>query len=336
MRYVLACCLAGLLGVAQAAGADEFYRGKTITIVTSTGPGGTYDLVARLIARHMPRHVPDTPSMVVQNMPGGGNVVATNYLYNLAPKDGTVIGTINNAIPLHQVIDGRGVRYDSDKFNWLGATGSRNSIVIVWRSTGVRNVEDLKTHEVTLGGTGPASSIVIFPAAMNNLLGTKFKIVNGYNSSAEVYIAMEKGEVESRSGSYTDLMGEHADWVTGNKVVFVVQIGTRRDRALADVPLLTELARNEEQRRIMTLISAPVALGQPFLAPPEVPAERVALLRRAFAETLADPAFLAEAAKLNVDELAIPAEEIARIVHDTVAAPPDIVAKAKAAMGAEQ
>jgi tripartite-type tricarboxylate transporter receptor subunit TctC len=280
----------------------------------------------------MPRHIPDTPAMVVQNMPGGGNVVATNYLYNLAPKDGTVIGTVNNAIPLHQVIDGRGVRYESDRFNWLGATGSRNSIVIVWRSTGVRTVEDLKTHEVTLGGTGPASSIVIFPAAMNNLLGTRFKIVNGYNSSAEVYIAMEKGEVESRSGSYTDLMSEHADWVTGNKVAFVVQIGTRRDAALADVPLLTELAKNEEQRRIMRLISAPVALGQPFLAPPDLPADRVALLRRAFAETLADPAFLAEAAKLNIEHIAISAEEIARIVHETVAAPPDIIAKAKAAM----
>jgi tripartite-type tricarboxylate transporter receptor subunit TctC len=281
----------------------------------------------------MPRHIPDTPAMVVQNMPGGGNVVATNYLYNLAPKDGTVIGTVNNAIPLHQVIDGRGVRYESDRFNWLGATGSRNSIVIVWRSTGVRTVEDLKTREVTLGGTGPASSIVIFPAAMNNLLGTRFKIVNGYNSSAEVYIAMEKGEVESRSGSYTDLMSEHADWVTGNKVAFVVQIGTRRDAALADVPLLTELAKNEEQRRIMRLISAPVALGQPFLAPPDLPADRVALLRRAFAETLADPAFLAEAARLNIEDIAISAEEIARIVHETVAAPPDIIAKAKAAMG---
>jgi tripartite-type tricarboxylate transporter receptor subunit TctC len=330
MRFLLA----GLIGLfaAHAAGADEFYKGKTITIVTSTGAGGTYDLVARLIARHMPRHVPETPSMVVQNMPGGGNVLATNYLYNLAPKDGTVIGTINNAIPLHQVIDGRGVRYDADKFSWLGATGSRNSIVIVARSTGVRNIEDMKHREVTLGGTGPASSIVIFPQAMNNLLGTRFKIVNGYSSSAEVYIAMEKGEVEARSGSYTDLMSEHADWVTGNKVVFLVQIGTKRDAALAQVPLLTELAQNAEQRRIMTLISAPVALGQPFLAPPGLPAERALLLRHAFAETLADPAFLAEAAKLNVDDLAISAEEIARIVHETVAAPPDIVAKAKAAM----
>src|SRR6185312_7343875 len=260
MRFLLA----GLIGLfaAHAAGADEFYKGKRITVVTSTGAGGTYDLVARLIARHMPRHVPETPSMVVQNMPGGGNVLATNYLYNLAPKDGTVIGTINNAIPLHQVIDGRGVRYDADKFSWLGATGSRNSFVIVARSTGVRNIEDMKHREVTLGGTGPASSIVIFPQAMNNLLGTRFKIVNGYSSSAEVYIAMEKGEVEARSGSYTDLMSEHADWVTGNKVVFLVQIGTKRDAALAQVPLLTELAQNAEQRRIMTLISAPVALGQ--------------------------------------------------------------------------
>jgi tripartite-type tricarboxylate transporter receptor subunit TctC len=323
--------LLALLAAVPARG-DDFYKGKSITIVTSTGAGGTYDLVARLMARHMPRHIPDAPAMVVQNMPGGGNVVATNYMYNLAPKDGTAIATINNAIPLHQMIDGRGVRYDADKFNWLGATGSRNSIVVVWRTTGIKTVEDVRKREVILGGTGPASSIVIFPAAMNNLLGTKFKIVNGYNSSAEVYIAMEKGEVEARSGSYTDLIGEHPDWVSGNKVVFLVQIGTRRDAALADVPLLTELAQTDEQRRVLTLISAPVALGQPFLAPPGVPAERVAILRRAFAETVKDPAFLAEADKAGIDQAAIDGAEIARIVHDTTNATPDIVAKAKAAM----
>ena len=333
-RGLLVALLA--LGVALPAQADDFFKGKSITIVTSTGAGGTYDLVARLMARHMPRHIPDAPAMVVQNMPGGGNVVATNYMYNLAPKDGTAIATINNAIPLNQVLDGRGVRYDADKFNWLGATGSRNSIVVVWRTTGIKTVEDVRKREVILGGTGPASAIVIYPTAMNNLLGTKFKIVNGYNSSAEVYIAMEKGEVEARSGSYTDLLGEHPDWVTGNKVVFLVQIGTRRDAALADVPLITELAATDEQRRVLTLISAPVALGQPFLAPPGVPAERVAILRRAFAETVGDPVFLAEADKAGIDQAAIDGAEIARIVHETTNATPDIVAKAKAAMASPE
>jgi tripartite-type tricarboxylate transporter receptor subunit TctC len=314
--------------------ADDFYKGKTITIVTSTGVGGSYDGIARILARHMASHIPGTPTIIIQNMPGGGNVVATNYLYNIAPKDGTVIATINNGIPLHQMIDDRGVRYDADRFNWLGSTGAVNAVTIVWHTAGIKTIQEVMAHEIVLGGTGPASAIVIFPAAMNNVLGTKFKIVNGYNSSAEVYLAMEKGETQARSGGLADLVSEHADWIRDKKIVFLVQIGDVRDPTLPDIPLMTDLAKTEEQREILALISSPMALGQPYLAPPGLPAERVALLRQALAETFRDKDFLAETAKVAFDIRPIDGEEIARIVHATTTAPPAIVAKAKAAMAA--
>ena len=297
-----------LLGEARA---DGFYKGKTITIVTSTGVGGSYDGIARLLARTMPKHIPDQPGMIVQNMPGGGNVIATNYMYNIAPKDGTVIATINNGIPLHQVVDSRGVRYQADKFNWLGSTGAVNAVTIAWRTAGVKSIQDLFKRELILGGTGPASAIVIFPQAMNNVLGTKFKIVNGYKSSAEVYLAMEKGETQARSGGYADLVSEHGDWIRDKKIVFLVQIGAEREPALPDVPLMTELAKTDEQRQILKLISSPMALGQPYLAPPGLPPERTALLRQALTDTFKDKDFLAECAKIQFDMRPIGGEAIA-------------------------
>jgi tripartite-type tricarboxylate transporter receptor subunit TctC len=168
----------------------DFYQGKTITVVTSTGPGGTYDLTARLIARYMPRHIPGQPAMIVQNMPGGGNILATNFMYNIAPKDGTTIATIHSAMPLHQVLDGRGVRYDVGKFNWLGSTGAENELILVWHTAGIKTIQDAVEREVVVGGTGAASGIVIIPRAMNHLLGTKFKIVTGYKTSEDINVAI--------------------------------------------------------------------------------------------------------------------------------------------------
>ena len=163
-------------------GEPDVFKGKTITLITSTGVGGLYDLVARMIARHMPRHIPGKPTIIVQNMPGGGNVLATNYMYNIAPKDGTALATIHSAMPVHQVLNGQGVRYDADKFNWLGSTGPQNEMIVVWHTAGIRTLEQAKQQEVILGGTGVGSGIVIIPTIMNSLLGTKFKIVTGYRS----------------------------------------------------------------------------------------------------------------------------------------------------------
>ncbi len=329
-----AAIIAGLSACSSALAQEAIsFKGKTLTIVTSTGPGGVYDLVARLIARHMPGHLPGAPGMIVQNMPGGGNVVAPNYMHEVAPKDGTWMCVVNNAVPLNQMLDGRGVRFDSAKFNWIGSTGGRNEMVFIMRSAGINSVEELTQKEAMLGGTGPGSSIVIYPTVMNNLLGTKFKIVNGYKSSTEVFLAMEKGEVVARSGSISSIHNTFSQWLRDNKIVFLAQVGSLRDRELPDVPLLSDLAKNEEQRQIMTLVSSPSALGQPYFLPPGVPAERVALMREAFATTMADPAFLADAERAKVEIMPVRGEEIQKIVEAVSSTPADIVNKARQALG---
>jgi tripartite-type tricarboxylate transporter receptor subunit TctC len=332
LRFILAGVIS--LAATFAANAQEdFFKGKTITIINSTGNGGSYYNIAQALTRHMPRHIPGKPTMIVKSMPGGGNLLATNFMYNRAPSDGTHIATINNSVPLHQVLDGTGVHYDANKFHWLGSTGSYNSVAYVWHTAGIRTFKDLLEKEVILGGTGVGSSIVIYPTAANNLLGTKFKIVLGYNSTADIDIAMERGEVQARTGSYTALRSEHPDWIRDKKVNILFQIGIKRDPALPDVPLLTELATTDEQREILKLISSPIALGRPYLAPPNIPADRLAILREAFAATMKDKGFLADMDKLETDVDPLTGEEVAQIIRDTVNAPPHIIAKAKAIVG---
>lgn len=332
---MIRCIVFGAVAVLTAfsARADPYFQGKTIAVVTSTGAGGTYDVTARLIARHMPRYIPGNPTMIVQNMPGGGNVLATNFMYAVAPRDGTTIASIHNAIPLHQVLDGRGVRYDAAKFNWLGSTGPETEVIIVWHTAGVNTIEQAKEKEIILGGTGAGSGLVIIPTAMNNLLGTKFKMVMGYKSSEDINLALQRGEVQARAFSLVSITSQRADWIKEKKISFLVQVGAKRDKDLPDVPLLTELAASDEQREILKLISSAPRLGRPYIAPPGVPADRLAILRNAFDATLNDKAFLAEAEKLQMDIDPMRADETARIVGDVINAPPDLVAKAKAAMG---
>lgn len=319
--------------VAVVAQAQPFFEGKTITVITSTGSGGSYDITARLLSRHMPRFIPGNPTMIVQNMPGGGNVLATNHMYTIAPKDGTMIATLHNAIPLHQVLDGRGVRYDASKFNWLGSTGSENEVIFTWHTTGVTNIEQARQKEVILGGTGAGSGIVIIPTAMNNLLGTKFKMVMGYKSSEDLNLAIQRGEVEARAFSMASVKGQRSEWVKEKKINFIAQAGVHRAHEIPDVPLLTELAKNDGERDILKLISSPPSLGRPFTAPPDVPAERLAILRKAFQDTLRDKAFLEEAEKLKLEIEPMSAEEVTQIVLGVVNAPPEVVTKAKAMMG---
>src|SRR3984957_3113475 len=281
----LALVLASLSLVMPPAAAEtpaEFYKGKTITLITSTGVGGTYDVVARLVARYMPRYIPGNPTIIVQNMPGGGNVIATNYMYNIAPKDGTAIATIHSAMPLQQALEAGGVRYDSDQFNWLGSTGSQNEVILVWRSAGITTLRQATEKEVILGGTGSGAGIVILPVLVNNLLGTKFKIVSGYRTSEDVNLGIERGEIQARAFSFGSITSQHPDWLTEHMVTFLVQSGAKRDKLLPDVPLLTELARTDEQFQIFRFFSSAPTLGQPFIAPPGLPADRLAALREAF------------------------------------------------------
>jgi tripartite-type tricarboxylate transporter receptor subunit TctC len=329
-RWILFAAFSAL--AASAARAASPYEGKTITLITSTGVGGVYDLTARVIARHMGRYIAGNPTLIVQNMPGGGNVLATNYMYNIAPRDGLTIASIHNAMPLHQVLDGRGVRFDAAKFNWLGSTGPENEVIIVWHTVGIATIRQAMEREVVLGATGAGSGLSIIPTAMNNVLGTRFKLVIGYKTSEDINLAMQRGEVQARAFGLNSIVAQHSDWLREHKVDFLAQSGVKRDKDLPDVPLLTELAATQEQRQILKLISSPAALGHPYLAPPGIAPERLAILRRAFAATLEDRAFLAEVERLQIPIDPLSADETGMIVTETIGAAPAVVAKAKAAM----
>lgn len=319
--------------IARANDVEKFFAGKTITFITSTGVAGPYDTTARAMSRHMPRHIPGNPVMVVKNMPGGGHVLATNFMYNNAPRDGTHIATVNGTIPTHQVIDGTGVRFDARHFNWLGSTASPNLITVTWSSSKTKTIQDAMKNEVVAGATGAGSMAALYPTILNNVLGTKFKIVMGYKSAGAIDLALEAGEVESRSGnSYDSLRSDHPDWLRNNKVNILVQVGARRAKEMPDVPLMHELGRTEEERNILMLLSSAVTVGRPVFLPQDVPADRVSAMRKAFDATMKDPAFLEETKKLGLEIDPTNWEELTKAVNDTINQPPEVIAKARAAI----
>ncbi|HEU0070179.1 MAG TPA: tripartite tricarboxylate transporter substrate-binding protein [Alphaproteobacteria bacterium] len=318
---------------APAAAQDNFYAGKTLTIVTSTGEGGTYDFSARTLARHLAAHLPGKPNIIVQNMPGGGHMQATNYMYNTAPKDGTAIATVNQSVPTHQVLDGRGVRYDAAKFNWIGALVDRNQTFAVWNTAGVKSFEELKTKQVIAGATGEGSSGYRYPTAINNVFGTKIKVIKGYKSTDEIRVALQRGEVNAQATSLGSYVTENPEWITDKTMIFLVQIGSKRDPLIPDAPLWTELAQNEEDRAVLTLIGGAINIGRPFLAPPGMAPERVAMLRKAFDETVTSDGFKADADKQRLTVIPLTGDEVAKIVQDTVSASPKVIERAKQVMG---
>jgi hypothetical protein len=252
-------------------------------------------------------------------------------MYQQAEKDGTVIATVNNSVPLHQVLGGQGVRYDARRFFWLGSTGTSNLMTVAWHTSGFKTMDDVMTRELIIGATGTGSGTFIYPNAMNIVLGTRFKIVMGYKSTAELDLAMERGEVAARAGaSLAGILQERPTWIEGNRVVVLNQIGDERDKAFPQVPLMHELAKTDEQRQILALLSLPPALGRPFFTTPDVPAERAAALRRAFEATMKDEMFLKEARQLNLEMNPFGGERAAKIVSDTINVPAELIAKSKA------
>jgi tripartite-type tricarboxylate transporter receptor subunit TctC len=336
-RIMIATAAAVVAISLPASAADDlaaFYKGKTVSLVVSTGEGGTYDTVARSISRYMPKHIPGNPQVILRYMPGAGHVVATNYMYNQAPKDGTYIATIGNSIPQSQALDGKGIRFDARKFNWLGTTGISNLMTAAWAASGIKTIDDAFKTEVTAGSTGSGSGTMLYPTITNNVVGTKFKIISGYRKATEIDLAMERGEVVSRSGySLGSISNEHPDWIAEKKVNFLFQVGGVREERYPDVPLMSELGKTAEQKQLMAVLSAPVALGRPYLAPPDMTADRVKVLRAAFDGTMKDTEFLAEAQKLKFDLRPLGADETAKIVKETIDVPPAVADKAKQILG---
>jgi tripartite-type tricarboxylate transporter receptor subunit TctC len=325
--------VSGLCLMSAAASADDFYKSKMLTMVISTGVGGGYDLGGRLVARHLSKHIPGMPPIVPKNMPGAGHVRAANYMAVQAPRDGTTLATIGNTVALLQVMDGGGVQYDIAAFNWIGTSDTSSATVYVWGALGVKTLEDAKRREVVIGATGAGGGNVQYPALLNNVLGTKFKVIAGYGTGSDINLAMERGEVDGRANhSFNSLLVSYPQWVTEKKIDILVQIGVKPQEGYESVPMLDSFARDDAERAVFKLFSAPIALGRPVLTTPGVPADRVTLLRRAFDATMTDPGFLADAKKSKLDISAIDGETLQTIAEGIVATPPDIVAKAKAAI----
>jgi len=276
----------------------DFYKGKTMEMIVPTSPGGDYDLRARLVSRHLGRLIPGNPTIIVKNMPGGLGVAASNYIYNIAPKDGTSLQIIFQNMPILQAVKQPGVQFDVREFGWLGNTTNTPNIINSWHTTGIARIEDVLEKELIVGAPGAMSTSYIYPIALNQTIGTKFKVVTGYAGGNLVNLAMEKGEVGGRgSNSWASWKSGHPQWLTDMKIHLLVQVGLTRATDLPNVPLLLELAKNDADREFLTFLSADMGISRAFTTTPGVPRDRLAALQKAFMDTMRDKEVLAEADK---------------------------------------
>jgi tripartite-type tricarboxylate transporter receptor subunit TctC len=326
--------LAAMAGAIPAAAQSDFYKGKTVEVIISTGVGGGLDTNGRIVARHLGNHIPGNPTVVSKNMPGAGHIRAANYVFSQAPKDGTTIGTFIPIFVMAQVLErSKSIQFNPANFQWLVSTSSSNSTVYVWHTTGVKTLEDAMQKQVLMGGTGVGSYNIIYPTVLNSVVGTKFRLVTGYPSTTEIAIAMERGEVQGRAGNnFNSLTSEHGEWLKTGKINLLAQVGLERDPDFPNVPLIMEYAKTDEDRQILRFFSTDVVIGRPFVTSPGVPAERIAILRQAFDRMLKDPAFRDDAKKSGIDISPVAGAAIQTIVTDFMNTPANIVAKAKAAM----
>ena len=326
MRSV-ACILAAALSLAaSAASAADFYQGKQVTIVVGFSAAGTYDATARLFARHLGKHLAGKPTVIVRNMPGAGSLVATNSLYSSLPKDGTTLGVVGGGIVLEPLLNNPQATYDARRFNWIGGRTPDNLLCLVWHTVPVSTLQDVTRRETVVGATGPGSRTLTYPKALNELLGTKFKIVSGYPGGNEITLALERGEVEGYCGwALGSIKTRAPDWIRDGKIRPLAQFTLAKTGVLPNVPLATDLASTENGRRAIEFFAADSVLAWPLVAPPDVPAERVAELRAAFNAMMQDPQLLAEAATQGLDIDPVSGAEIAALVDRLYATPADVL-----------
>jgi tripartite-type tricarboxylate transporter receptor subunit TctC len=286
---------------ARADAVADFYRNKTISVVVSTTTGGGYDTMARAIVRFIGKHMPGSPTFIVRNMPGAGGMPAMNYLYNVAEKDGTVMGAVQNNTPLEPLFGTKEARYDATKFNWLGTPSIEVSMVLLWHTVPVNSVADLKTKETHMGASGANSTPAFYTRLLNATLGTKMRLINGYPGQNDAFLAMERGELDGYpSVFYSALTSTRPNWLRDKLAKAIIQYGPERLKELGDVPFAPDLLSNEDDKLLMQAAFAPQALGRPLVMPPDVPIDRVAAMRKALADTFADPEFLAEADRMGL------------------------------------
>ncbi len=316
--------------------ASDFYKGRTINLYIGYSPGGAYDLYARVIARHMGAHIAGNPTIVPQNMEGAGSLRLANYLYRVAPQDGTAMATFGRGIAFDPLLLGQGDAFDAQKMNWLGSANNEVSVCVAMKNAGIARFQDLFTKELTVGGTGASADTDQFPRVLNATLGTHFKIVQGYPGGNDVVLAMERGEVAGRCGwSWSSVLSTHKSWIADKRMIVLVQLSLTKHPDLSDVPLAMDFAKTDEQRLILKMLFARNVMGRPFVAPPNLPADRVAVLRQAFMDTMKDKDFLAEADKMQLEINPVSGAEVEKLVKEVYATPPDVVAKAKEAAASQ-
>jgi len=335
---VLAVAIMSVLAAAaRAQSPADFYKGKAVELYIGYSVGGGYDLYARTIARHLGKHIPGNPTVLPKNMEGAGSLRLANWLFRVAPKDGSVIGTIGRGTGFDPILGQQGAQFDGTKFTWLGSANNEVSVCVSWNATsGITKFDDLLTKEMTVGGTSSSADTDQFPRIINGVLGTKMRIVSGYPGGNDVVLAMERGEVKGRCGwSWSSVKSTHHVWLEQKKMTVLAQLALEKHPDLPDVPLVTDLAKTDEQQQILKLIFARQVMGRPYLAPPGIPADRAEALRKAFMETMADPDFRAEAEKSQLEITPVDGAHIQKLVAEVYQTPPEVQKKAAALINAK-
>jgi len=337
LRHAIAASLTALALAPSASRADavsDFYKGRQITMMLSADAGGGYGSYANAFAPYLSAHIPGKPKIVVQYMPGAGGLRAMNYLYSVAPKDGTVIGLVHSSVPFAPLYGMSAAKFDPRKMNWIGSINATSGICVAWASSNIRTWQDLFDKQFLVGSSGAGSQMETIPMMLNKLFGTKIKVIAGYRGGNEVYLAMERGEVHGRCGGLiSSIHSTRPDWFPQKKVAVPIQISMERDPEFPDVPAVGEFAKDARTKQILQLILSPMAMDRPILMPPGVPADRVAALKIAFHAAMADPAFLADAKKQRLEVKEVDGEKVAKILATSFAMPPEVVKAANDAMG---
>ena len=326
-------CLAGLAASAPAR-ADaiaDFYKGKTVSLIVSSSTGGGYDTLARMLTKYVSRHLPGSPNIVIRNMPGAGGIVATNHLYSIAPKDGSVIGAVQNNTPFEPLFGTKEAQYDASKFYWLGSPSVETSVLTIWHTSPVNNLDDARSIELKMGSSGANSTPSFYGRLLNETLGVKLKLIVGYPGQNDALLAMERGELDGYpSVFYNSLVSTRPQWLPEKKVKLIVQYGAEKLAQLPDVPFIMDLMKTEEDRQLWRIAVGPIATGRPYLLPPGTSPERVAAMRLAFWDAFNDKEFLAEQARANLGaDTPRSGEQIQDIIAQAYKSPPAVVERLK-------
>ncbi|MDB5569221.1 MAG: tripartite tricarboxylate transporter family receptor [Hyphomicrobiales bacterium] len=318
---------------AQAQPAEAFYRSTPLTIVVGYTPGGAYDVYARTVGRHIGDQLPGKPRVIVQNMPGAGSLKSANYIYALAPRDGSQIAAFARGVPAQPLLDAQGVQYDATKLNWIGSPSSEVSVVFSWATTSFKTFEDLRQREMSVAASGSGADSAINAQALNGILGTKLKIVVGYPGNAEMLLAVERGETEGNAGtSWSFISSAKRDWLTQNKINLLAQLGLKKHPDLAHVPLVLDLAKTPEDRKALELVVSRQAMAYPLAAPPDIPGDRLKALRDAFDAMVKAPAFIEDVKRQQLEVDATSGVEMTEFIKALYATPPAVIERARAAV----